>query len=410
MLLPMLFAAGVALADTVPDAVPERFASTVSTAPGTAARAGAVIVHRQPALPIVALRLSLLTTDPSGYAGAGLLIQHLVFPSLRDQARRVGARVQMQRTSDAMVYTIVGPASEMYYLARVLRSALEPPRAGTGELLGARHALREARLAEWEIARGHVRAALRGSLFPDDLSAAGTEASMERLDAASLPLVWSQMYRPERVMITAVGDVRMGLVQEAFADLPPLPSRRPQAERVDTVPAVPLAPAEATRGWLGLGYSASDVDPHALTVAARLLGDLLRERIPTASVEAEHWWTHHGQALAVVLAVPEPNLPAARRTLGTALATLQQNLSEERVRAAATAARREMLFYARTPERMAEVLGSFADRDGDAEAAQRFYTQLEQVSLAEVRRVLEQLTARTPARVDIPPQVPARRT
>jgi predicted phosphoribosyltransferase len=59
---------------------------------------------------------------------------------------------------------------------------------------------------------------------------------------------------------------------------------------------------------------------------------------------------------------------------------------------------------------MAEVLGSFADRDGDAEAAQRFYAQLEQVSVAEVRRVLEQLAARTPARVDIPPQVPARRT
>lgn len=404
MLLASLLATTLAASVPVapPDTMPEPLLPT--------ARAGLVVVHRQPALPVVALRLSVLSSDPPGYAGAGLLIQHLAFPSLRDQVRRVGGRVQMQRTSDALIYTVVGPASELEYLAGVLRSALATPRTGRGELLVARHALRETRLAEWEIARGHVRAALRAQLFPEDLSVAGTESSVEHLDPTSLPAVWSQMYDPDRVLVMAVGDVRMAAVEEAFAELPRLPARPPEP-RVDTVPAAPLAPAEATRGWLGLAYSGAELDSPALTVAARLLRDLLRERVPTATtVEADHWWTHHGQALALVLAVPGPNLPAARRTLGTALTTLQESLDEARVRAAATAVRREMLFYARTPERMAEVLGGFADREGDVDAAQRFYGRLEQVREADVRQVLETLAARTPARVDIPPQVPARRT
>ncbi len=397
MLFAFLLAAGMAAADTVaPDTAALRAPQNL--------RAGAVSVHRQPALPMVALRLSLLTVDPPGYAGAGLLFQRLHFPSLRDQVQRVGGRVQMQRSSDALVYTVIGPAVELEYLAGVLRSALVPPAVREGNLVVAQHALREARLAEWEVAPGHVRAAMRVQLFPDDLSVAGTETSVQRLDLESLPAVWTQMYHPDRVAVIAVGDVRLATVEAAFGDLPPPPSRRLRSEWVDTAAAIPLAPAEATRGWLGMGYPASDLDPAILTVIVRLLRDDLHERMPAATVEVEHWWTHYGQALAAVVAVPGPELPVARRTLGTALATLQEELDEVRVRRAATLVRREMLFYARTPERMAEVLGSFADRDGNNEAAHRFYADLEQVSLDEVRSVLAELSERTPARVDIPPQ------
>jgi predicted Zn-dependent peptidase len=79
-------------------------------------------------------------------------------------------------------------------------------------------------------------------------------------------------------------------------------------------------------------------------------------------------------------------------------------LDEPMVRDAATLVRREMLLHARTPDRMAELVGSFADRNGEPDALQRFFDDLDRVGLTDVERVLDRLVARTPARVDVPPQ------
>ncbi|MBV9773467.1 MAG: insulinase family protein [Gemmatimonadetes bacterium] len=393
LLLALSLAAGPVLADTV-----------IRPAASTGAAAGLVTVQRQPAIPIVALRLSLLADDPPGYAGAGHLVQHLVLPTLQEQARRVGGEVQAARSADAVVYTAIGPAVELDYLAGVLRGALRTPPAGEGAVLQALRALEIERAAEWETAASHVRAELRAGLFPEDLSPAGTPSSAARFSAEVLPAVWAQMYRPERVAVVAVGDVETARVRAAFAQLPSsagdgLPELFP-----DTVSTAPPAPPEATRGWLGVGYPVSDANPAAVTVAARLLRDLLRQKLPTSSVEAEHWWTRQGQALVAVVAAPPAALALARRNTGTAIATLRDAVDAAAVRDAAAGVRRDMLFYARRPERMADVLGQFADRQGDPEAAQSFYAAVAQVTEDDVRAVLDSLADRTPTLVDIPPQ------
>jgi predicted Zn-dependent peptidase len=372
------------------------------------AQAGAsFVVHRQPAIQLVSLRMAILTDDPSGHAGAGHLIQHLVLPSLREQAARVGGTVQSERSSDAIVYTVTGPAAELSYLAGVLRSALQPPRATQGELLMANRALAEERLAEWETAERHIRAALRVRLFPNDLSAAGTEVSAERLTLDALPGLWAELYRPERVSVVAVGDVALTELETAFRGIPARPAGRPVEEIQDTIALTPLAPAQATRAWLGVGYLADDstIAPAALSVAAHLIREDLRKRLPTAAVDAEHWWTHHGQAVVVVLSVPDKDLAAARRALSTSVAGLQRDLPAARVTEAARTLRHEMLFYSRTSERMAEVLGSFTDRDGDPDASQRFYAELDAVDAAQVRAALVYLSAHSPVRAEIPAQV-----
>ena len=66
--------------------------------------------------------------------------------------------------------------------------------------------------------------------------------------------------------------------------------------------------------------------------------------------------------------------------------------------------RRDLLFYGRTPERMAEVIGSFADRTGQPDAAQRFFAALDGVDEAAVRRVLEELRGATAVTIEVPPQ------
>ena len=388
LLLALALASGPAPADTLAPSAP----------------AGMVVVHRQPSLPIVALRLSVLADDPPGHAGAGHLVQHLALPSLREQVRRVGGEVQAARTADAVVYTIIGPAAETDYLAEVLRSALEPPRFGDSHFIAATRELAEERNAEWETAAAHTRSLLRARLFPDDLSPAGTPASALRLTPEAVPGLWARMYRPERVAVVAVGDVELGRVRSAFARLPDAAGEEPAEVVPDTVGLAPLAPPEATRGWLGLGYSAPDADPAALTVLARLLRGTVRERGRAASVEAEHWWTQTGQAVVLVVAASPAALPASRQAVRASLATVGERLDDESVRSAAAAVRRDMLFYARTPERMADVVGRFLDRGGDPEAAQRFYAAVERVTADDVRRVLEHLAAQTPVFVDVPPQ------
>jgi predicted Zn-dependent peptidase len=396
MLLPLL---ALLVTDTTP---PARPLETETVQAGVS-----FVVQRQPAIPVVALRLAILTEDPAGYAGAGHLIQHLLLPTLREQAARVGGLVEMERSSDAIVYTLTGPAAELDYLAGVLRTALQTPRPGQVELLVATRALAEERLAEWETADQHIRSALRARLFPNDISAAGTDGSAERLTAEALPRLWTEMYRPERVSILAVGDVRLGELQTAFANVPARTTARSLPELQDTISLVPLAPAQATRGWLSVGYLANDVDPAAISIATRLLGDDLRRRIPTAEVRAEHWWTHYGQAVVVVVSAPERDLAAARRTLSTAVSTVERDVTAARVTAAARAIRHEMLFYSRTPDRMAEVIGTFADREGDAAAAQQFYGNLEEVGADPVRDALAYLGEQSAVRYEILPPPPA---
>lgn len=387
--------------------------SLVQRPPALAPRAAApaaLIVHSQPALPLVALRLSLLADDPAGYAGVGHLLQHLHYPALQEQVARVGGQVRLERNSDALVYTVVGPAAELAYLGGVLRSALAVPRVSETTLRIEAGVLAEERLAEWETAAGHVRAALRQQLFPQDLPATGTVAAARRWTVEALPGLWAQMYRPERVSVVAVGDVNVELVARAFGELPEPPAAPLPEPRVDTLPPRPPARAEATQGWLALGYAAEPgAEPAALSLAAWLLRRELRAHLPDASVEVEHWWTHHGQALVLVASAPEAALPVARRALAVGLPSLLPELTPGRVRAAAEALRREMLFHSRGPANMASLLGQFADRGGEPDAAQRFYDALGATGAGELERLLTTLAARTPARVELPPQPLPRR-
>lgn len=364
----------------------------------------AVVVHRQPAIPLVALRLAVLADDPPGYAGAGHLVQHLVEGGLRDRVARAGGRVRLDRTSDAVVFTVSGPAAELDYLAGALRTVLVPPAPSAVSLLRARRQLAEERLADWEDPGAHVRAALRARVFPADLPAAGTESAASRLtEAEAVAEAWDAMYSPNRVSIVAVGDVSLSAVEAAFANLPPAGAKGDYAEAVDTVPAQPLAEPQATRGWLGAAYPAESAAA-AVSVATRIVGDLLRAELPAAAVESEHWWTHHGQALALIVAVPGSEIPLARRAMASALATAREEVSATSVALAARALRRDMLFYARTPERMAEVIGAFSDRHGEPDAADRFYADLERLRMEDVRRAIDRMLDEGGFTAEVPPQ------
>ncbi|HLM69396.1 MAG TPA: hypothetical protein VK358_17785, partial [Longimicrobium sp.] len=143
-------------------------------------------------------------------------------------------------------------------------------------------------------------------------------------------------------------------------------------------------------------------------VTSRLLRNHLRRRMTRSQVDVEHWWTHDGQALALVVATPDSLVATARRTSEGALTSLRDNLDEALVRAAAASVRREMLLFARTPERMADVLGAFADRGEGPDAPQRFFAAVDAVTEADVRGVLQRLLESESVVVEVAPQrIPA---
>ena len=363
-----------------------------------------VVVHRQPAIPLVSLRLSLLVDDPPGLAGAGHLVQHLHHERLRSRARTVGGQVRMERSSDAIIYTVTGPAAELDYLVGLLKETLTVPQVSTGARLSAERDLMQERLAEWETADAHLRSALRSWLFPADLSAAGTALSAPRLSDASVEEMWERLYRPDRLVLIAVGDVEPSEVRAAFAGLPAPPPPGPLAIGVDTASRAPLAAAEATRAWFGAGFRTDDLPPAAVSVAARLLARDMAGAITGADVTSDHWWTHHGQALVLVAALQPGQLNAARARLEGAFARLARTVDDEDVADAAAAIRHDMLFYARTPAQMAEVLGRFVDRGGDADSAARFHAELEALDAEDLREVLLRLAEAPAVHGDIPPQ------
>jgi len=379
-----------------PDTVQTVGAETARTTPGR------VIVHRQPAVPLAALRLSVLADDPPGYAGAGHLVQHIQFNALRERVDRVGGRVQIVRNPDAFVYSVVGPADELSYLAAALSAAVATPPITTATFLAADRMLGRERLAEWETAEGHLRSQLRLQLNPDDRPAPGTGSSADRLTEESVAAAWAQIYAPERVSVVAAGDLGAEAVEAAFSALPP--ARRGERLAPEPEPVEPLAAPQATRAWLGIGYGGSELAPHVLTVTAQLLTGALRERVREGSASVEHWWSGRGQALALIASVPPGRQAAARQALDGSLADLQETVTGAHVARAAERVRREMLFRSRTPEGMAEMVGAFADRTGEGNAAQLFYEALATVTLSEVQEALEHLLERTPARVEIPPQ------
>jgi hypothetical protein len=54
---------------------------------------------------------------------------------------------------------------------------------------------------------------------------------------------------------------------------------------------------------------------------------------------------------------------------------------------------------------MAEVIGRFVDREGDPNATERFYADLDGMDVETVRGVLERLLDQSPVRAETAPQV-----
>ena len=70
-------------------------------------------IFRSVASEVVSLRLSVLLREERGEAGAGQFIQIQAEDRMRSLAERIGARAEVHRTLQALVYQVSGPVADL---------------------------------------------------------------------------------------------------------------------------------------------------------------------------------------------------------------------------------------------------------------------------------------------------------
>lgn len=375
------------------------------------------------AVPLVAIRLSIPLTD-GVLPGAARTFAHLAGPELEAAARSVGGTARVQRTPGHVVFSVEGPERSLDVLASALRRAvLEPPFTAQA-LVRARAAAEEEILATLERPDTRARALLRRRVYLDDAGLETDAAGLSRLTLERLRHLWSAQTSPERMRVVLVGPVPEPLVLAAFGRWP---APRMQGSPADSAAAAaPERPApQVLRPWAGIAFRVDGAEPGALAVAA----ELVRRRVAASALArglAEVWWQPQGPALAVLGSAEgdAPALAAARASApplragpsGEALgasdlvlylrrmvAEAAALLKDDQVAAAARSLRWELLYAARTPAGLAELLGAMEDATGAADGAARLVESLGRVSTDAVRALLERMLAATPAFVEVAP-------
>lgn len=385
---------------------------------------GGPLVLQRPgaAIPLVALRLSVPLSD-GNLSGSARTFAHLAGPELEAAAAAVGGMARVERTPGHVVFLAEGPERSFDVLASALRRAVLAPPFTAQALVRARAAAQEEILAALERPDTRVRVLLRRRVYLDHAGLETDASGLSHLTLERLRRLWSEQVRAERMRVVLVGPVPEPLVRASFGRWP---APRVAGSPADSAPAPAERPEpQILRPWAGIAYRVDGADAAVLAVAA----ELVRRRVAAAALAggtAEVWWQPEAPAL-VVLGSAEagaPALAAARASAppfraepsGAALgasdlvlylrrmvAEAAALLKEDQVAAVARTLRWDLLYAARMPTGLAELMGAMNDATGTTDAASRLLVSLRGVDVDGVRALLERMLASTPAFVEVTP-------
>lgn len=358
----------------------------------------AVLVRSSPGAPLVALRLSVPIPAASGSAVAAGVLQALAWDGLRAAAAELGASASVTRTATHAVYRIIGPRASFHQMAALLRRAVSWPEADARTIEATTARVVHGDLASLETPALRVRHQLRRELF----AAAGVgdpEAVRAPPGPEGLQWYWRRYFVPQRMAVVVVGDVQPEVAASAFRGWPaPPPAGRPPS----TTGEARQVPPEVIYPWAGLGYAGAGVDPAVLMVAAAVLERQLR----AAGVRegaAEYWWGGPGGVVVVGSGGGRSGGGSLASRLLRAIADAAATAGPSTIVEARRALRHTLLFSARTPQGLADLIGEFYDRTGDPDGAAEFLDRLKAVDVAAVQRALRMLADASPRVVEFTP-------
>lgn len=365
-----------------------------------AADGPAVLVRLSPGSPLVALRLSIPIPSEGGMESSAGVLQALAADGFHNGAAELGASASITRTETHAIYRIVGPRSSFDQMAALLRRAVSWPGVESRHIDAAAARALHGQLASLETPALRIRHQLRRELFSSPTSATVLDGVRQPPDPAGLEWFWRRYYVPQRMAVVVVGDVSPEVAVSAFRGWPTPPPAGPPPSTAGEIRRV--AP-EVIFPWAGLGYEGEGMDPAVLMIVAVLVERQLR----VAGVRggtAEYWWNGGAGGLVVIGSVDGNSGQATpssrlRRAVVDAAATAGPSTVAE----ARRALRHSLLFSARTPQGLAELIGDFYDRTGDPDAANAFLRRLRAVDPPAVQRALRTLADSSPRLVELSP-------
>lgn len=359
-----------------------------------------VVIRPHLGVPLVAIRISVPIRKRGAPSAEARVYQEWVRTRLSAELDRYGGEVQATISPTHSAYTLTVPAHVFRDVVPLLRRAFGDPRPSPRELRAAQIQVLRRVTAELEMPPRRARHELRQALFRTDRVLEGSP-SVDAVHTRAIRAFWRRNYSPGRISVVLVGPIDTEDALVAFGDWPH-PSDDMEPEPLTRVTPNAAEP-EVILAWAGVGYSLSGSSPATVAVLAELITDRLAvARVRDAA--AELWWEDGRQALAIFgSALTEADASSPTQSVFDVVDEAARTVEREEVITARRRLMDRILFAARTPTGLANVLGDFMDREGRVDEALRFVSALEAVSVSDVRSSLSDLLDRSPEIVEIVP-------
>ncbi len=349
---------------------------------------------------LISLRLSFPLTETLAEAGGGQILALMAHDRMSTIASRIGARVEVHRTPQAMVYHVSGASSDLDFLVWALSEGLAPPSV-TGFDAARRTVLAEVE-RRLETPQGVLALRLRQALVPEEAAVGGTPASLERISPGHIAALRVRSHTLEAARLIVVGDVSTAHLLASLTDLQ-IPIEGPVPQLPPPSPSgLSLGDPELIRHWLAVAWPIEGQHAADL-VLARLAADALRERTGDYETGVELWNLEGGRALVISGAAYPRTQSAMRSRIQGILTEIEGRITEPAVMRAAQELRTELLFAGRSSAGLAELVGQAWDSGAPPEGVDRLLGALAILGEAEVRMAFSTLSSRTPLRQELRP-------
>jgi len=353
---------------------------------------------------VATLRISVPLDEGPAESGAGAMLREIGLERMKGLAGPVGARLDAKRTSWGLAYTVEGPATDLDFLAYLLRQAVADPGRDVAAIGRARERLRRGLAEEAETPSGRILGVLRGKAAPAIPPLRGRAGTLVDLDAARLHEVWWRSHAPGSMTVVVAADIAPEVVIASLVDMgaedspggPPLDAP-PPTEPTTRHPA-PL------RTWYGEAFDGGpSSDPHA-AVAARLVADEVRLSASGFEAGVQLLKLRDRWLIAVIGAAGRGEAQAMREAVAGALDRTRARLTTESAGAAVDRSRRDLLLEARTPWGLVALVGGHMEGDpGSPASAQTYLDALARIGEPGLRAFMDKLLVAGPTVAEIRP-------
>ena len=360
-----------------------------------------VAIFRSVAKEVVSLRLSIPLREERAEAGAGQFLQIQAEERMLTLAERIGARAEVHRTPQALVYQVSGPVADLDFLGWILRDGIGPP--ANGEFESARRRVQVETDRRMETPQGVLAARLRRALAPQTPSVFGTTGSLSRIDPIRLNGIWARSHRRENARLVVAGQVPTELVLLLVNDL-----RIPNAAPSDPLPLAdetgyPEPSPEVIRHWIVAGYPLLSGDEAAALVVGRWLAESSPLNDGDFEIGVEIWDVGGSRGLVVTGAAYPRGQTALESRLETMFEDAVTLITEEDVARLSDQLRTEIIMAGRTPWGLAELVGQAWDAGNGPEGVELLTSELDEISLVEVSGLVGALARATPIGEELRP-------